>query len=114
MANAIAWSTVIADTDLVAAPTLLTDPNVFDASLKSDIALSADVTGGTDPTVTVTVYYWDALVGAFFPSGDVFILTPASANLALANPNGLILGFTAVGGGTAPPASFNLNIGDRD
>jgi hypothetical protein len=112
MAVPLSWIDAIDSGDLGSAPTALTDPNVVEtAELGEVVALSSEMTGGTSPTMTVTVYYWDELATAFYLSGDQFILDPANANLAVMNPNGLKLGFTAVLAGA--PATAVLNVGRR-
>lgn len=113
MASELVWDTSIAESNLGSAPTTTGDPNVYDARTKTDLGLSADISDGSDPTLTIDVYFWDALAAAFYPTGDQFVLDPATDNLVVINPNGLILGFTASPGGTTPPTTYNLNIGSR-
>jgi hypothetical protein len=110
MATALTWTT-INEADLAAAPSATTDPNVVDARLCTDVVLSAAIVGGTTPLMTVTVYYYDEAAALFALSGDVFILDPASGNLAVTNPNGLRLGFAMTV--TGAPTSADLNIGRR-
>jgi hypothetical protein len=107
----LVWDTSIANGDLGSAPTATTDNNVFDARTKTDIGLSADITGGTSPTLVVTVYFYDALAASFELTGDSYTLDPATDNLAVFNPNGLWLGFTV--SPTGAPSSYNLDIGHR-
>lgn len=112
MANPIIWEDTIAQGDLGTSPTAVSDPNVLvKTANKADIVLSGDLQGGTTPTMTVTTYYYDALAAAFFLTGDQFVLDPAASNLAVMNPNGLILGFTATV--TGGPSSYALNVGNR-
>lgn len=113
MADELVWDLAISEANLGAAPTTTADANVYDARTKVDLGLSAQIADGVDPTLTIDIYFWDALAAAFYPSGDQFVMNPASDNLALVNPNGLILGFVATPGGTTPPTSYNLNIGSR-
>lgn len=110
MADALVWQT-IAEGDLGAPPTSIADPNVIDTRNDTDVALSADMTGGASPVMTVTVFYFDEASGTFELTGDLFVLDPAVANLAVANPNGLRLGFTATT--TGGPATADLNVGRR-
>jgi len=110
MAEALTWTT-IAEADLASAPVADTDPNVIDTRLNTDVALSADIAGGTTPQMTVVVYYYDEAAAEFFLSGDTFVLDPATANLAVVNPNGLRLGFTMTVSGS--PTSADLNVGRR-
>ena len=110
MAVALTWET-IDEADLSTAPTATTDPNVIDTRLNTDVALSADIVGGTTPVMTVTVYLYDEAAAAFFLSGDVFVLNPASSHLAVMHPNGLRLGFTMQVTGT--PTSADLDVGRR-
>lgn len=112
MAVAISWVAAIAETDFATAPTVLTDPNVVSGTeVAETVALSAEFTGGTDPTMSIEVYYWDALAEAFFFSGDTFNIDPDNGNLAIMNPNGLTLGFKATV--TGSPTSPTLNVGTR-
>lgn len=112
MAVAISWDTTIAAADLGAPPTALEDANAVSTTSTADtVALSGDFSGGTDPTMTVTVYYWDALAGAFFQVGDLIFLNPDEANLAIIDPKGLSLGFTATV--TGSPSDHNLHVGTR-
>lgn len=112
MAQAISWDNTIDAADLGAAPTLLADLNVVTTTdTKETVVLSSEFGDGTTPTMTVTVYFWDALAGVFYETGDSFVLDPATANLAVMNPNGLKLGFSAsvTGGATI----YELHVGMR-
>lgn len=112
MAQAITWSDTIDAADLGTAPTALTDNNVVEnTDVKDTVAISSEFGDGTSPTMTVTIYFWDALAAVFYESGDTFLLDPATANLAVMNPNGLPLGFTATvtGGATI----YELHVGTR-
>ncbi len=110
MAEALVWQT-IQEADLASAPTSIGDNNVIDTRNDTDVALSADIDGGTSPVMTVVIYYYDEAAGKFFLSGDVFVLDPSTSNLAVTNPNGLRLGFVATT--TGSPTSADLNIGRR-
>jgi len=110
MVVALTWETIL-EANLGTPPALITDPNVIDTRLNTDVALSADLTGGTSPTMTVTVYYYDEASAEFQLTGDVFVLNPAVSNLVVTNPNGLRLGFTMTTSGA--PSQADLNIGRR-
>lgn len=112
MAQALSWDDTIDVADLGAPPTALSDNNVVtNTDVQDIVGLSSEFGDGASPTMTVTVYFWDALAAAFYESGDSFILDPANANLAIMNPNGLPLGFTATvtGGATI----YELHVGKR-
>mgnify|MGYP001551101050 CR=1 FL=1 len=110
MATPMNWVNTIAAADLVSAPTSNTDPNVVDTSLLSNVALSATFTGGSSPTMTVTVYFENA-DGNFYPTGDVLTLDLADQFVYLGNPHGLVLGFTATVSGS--PTDHSLYVGER-
>lgn len=112
MPSPMSWNTTILEADLGSAPTALADNNVISNSAsKGALALTANITGGTSPTLTVVVYFWNPITSAFELSGDTFVLDPASANVRVLDPNGLILGFTATA--TGSPTTFTLDVGER-
>lgn len=112
MAQAISWDDTIDVADLGAPPTALSDANVVQVTnVKDIVALSSEFSDGASPTMTVTVYFWDSLAAAFYETGDSFVLDPANANLAVMNPNGLPLGFTAIVSGGA--TIYELHVGTR-
>lgn len=112
MPTEMTWTQSIASADIGSAPTALTDANVVPtSSAYSVLALSATITGGTDPVVTVVVYFWNPVQSTFELTGDVFTLDPATSNVRVLSPEGLVLGFTATV--TGSPSSFSIDIGKR-
>ena len=112
MATPITWRSNISSAALGSAPTALSDANVVaDSSALEQVVLSANITGGTTPTIDVIVYFWDSGTSTFKKTGDLFQLDPLVANVRLLNTNGLILGFTATANGG--PSAFNLALGVR-
>lgn len=104
----VTWLSPIADSDLAAAPTSDSDPNVVDASQWNAVHLAATIVGGSSPVVTVTVYYKNA-DGDFELTGDVLELDPSVRSLYIGNPHGLVLGFEASASGS--PTSYEVHIG---
>lgn len=112
MPSPLTWDTNIPDSALSVVPTSLADLNVISGSAaRRNVAVSATVTGGTDPVVTVTVYFWNPISSTFELSGDVFTLDPSASNVRVLDPNGLTLGLTATS--TGSPTSFSLAVGSR-
>lgn len=112
MATPTTWSQNIASSDLGTVPTLTTDPQVITASAqRGTVAFSTSVVGGTSPVVTVTLHFYNTVTASFEPTGDTFILDPASANLQIVDPNGVTLAATASASGS--PTSFILHVGTR-
>jgi len=112
MPNPIVWTSSISAANLGTAPTAVDDPNVLSASgSRSALTFSATITGGTAPTLTVTLYFYNPVTMTFERTGDSFILDPATANLQVIDPNGLLLGITATA--TGSPSDYTVQVGQR-
>lgn len=112
MSTPILWSQNIASADLGTVPTLVSDPQVLASSAqRGTLAMSVTCVGGTSPTVTVLLYFYNTVTASFEPTGDSFLLDPATANLQTLDPAGLTLAATATA--TGSPTSFTLHIGSR-
>lgn len=107
----ITWLTSIDGGDLSSLPTSVDDANVVSSAQKETLVVSANITGGTAATVDVSLCVFDAISNTFVLTGDVYRLDPSTANFAVFDPRGLVVGFVAIASGG--PASFSLNVGTR-
>jgi len=87
--------------------TLDIDSNV-DASAYASMWLTADTTGGTTPSLTVTLWLWNGT--RYVTTGDVFPLRPGADNLARHDGGGVFAYQVAVSGS---PTAWALNIGGQ-
>lgn len=109
MSTPVIWEKTINVSDMGTPPTSVNDANVVDSKNWNKIVASAEFAGGTSPTITITVYAWIEPSGSFEATGDEIVLDPASENVYIGNPFGLILGFVATA--TGSPTDVDLHVG---
>lgn len=82
--------------------------NAFDAAAYRNIWITADTTGGTNPSLTMTVWLWNS--SRFVKTGGVYNLEPGVANLVRLDGGGLVAFEIVVNGG---PSAWALNVGGQ-
>lgn len=102
------------ETPLVDESSVLIDPpsttrdivNSFDATAYKNVYLTADVTGGTNPSLSVEIWLWNGT--RYVRTGDDPVLEPGVANLARLDGGGYI---AVVPTASGAPTTWDLNVG---